>query len=282
MRRVAFLLALATTAMTLCGAPASTAGFKSSFAKPPAAAVKELGTRQGTANRNGYVFVDGRYIAPPYTVSRYGTVLRINGIQICPEVVPWDEFIKTQSGVTKQETTTGEVAAAPEPEPEPEPDFDDSDDSDTSLDDLFDDDPAPKKPASKPKRKASRPKPPKPTVKVSYSFDGDFELNDKSKALLEKINAARTRVDKHLRSGGYYFFGSGYSVVSGDAGAARHLMEKLPELMRDRTTRDAFVSGAFSAGLVNLPRPLLLELFRNRFSYPELLSRRKTQQTGGR
>ena len=191
---------MAAALAVACAADAAPA-FKSSFAAPPAEAVRALKATVGKPFSSGYVFVDGKYVKPPYKVERYGNVIRINGIQVTDQVVPWDDFLKTQSGVTVTKT---ETPAEPVPEPEPEPvveDDDDFDDSASSLDDLFDDSPAPKKP-KKAKRKAA-PRPKKPTTTVTYSMEGDFVANEKSRALVEKINSARTSIDSQLRTGGY-------------------------------------------------------------------------------
>lgn len=280
MNRIVGLLAAGLVSAFAWAAPTTTApAFTSSFAKPPAPALKALKATIGKPFKAGFVFVDGKYLPPPYTVERYGTVLRINGVQVTSEVIAWDEFVKTQSGVTVSKSESAPAAdepAAPEPEPE---EVEEDDDTESSLDDLFDDDPAPKKPKKTAKRRpAARPKPKKPTVTVSYSFDGNFEPNDKTKAYVEKINAARTRIDKHLRSGGYYCFGSRYTPVSGDAGAARHLMEKLPEVMRDSTTPESFSSALFSSGFSYLPQALMADIYRHRYEYPRLLQRRKTME----
>ena len=283
MRRILIVSAVMGLVASLTAAPvASAPAFASSFQKPPAAAAKALKATVGTSFKEGIVFVDGRYLPPPYKVDRYGTVLRINGVQVTGELIPWNEFVKTQSGVTvsKSESEPAEETPASEPEPEPEEELEEEDDSESSLDDLFDDEPTPKKakkPAAK-RRTASRPKPKKPTVTVTYSFDGEFVPNDQTKAYVDKINRARTRLDKHLRAGGYYCFGSKYQPISGDSGAARHLMEKLPEIMRDSSSPEAFRSKAFSAGFAYMPENLLADLYRNRYAYTVLIQRRKAMQ----
>lgn len=258
---------------------AAEAAFKSSFAKPPAAARKALKATVGKSFKEGFVFVDGHYLEPPYTVERYGTALRINGVIVSSEIVPWIDFVKTQAGVTVSKT---ETAPAEEPEEEPEPEEEDEelfdDETESSLDDLFDDDPAPAKKSATKKRKASRPKPKKPTVTVSYTFDGEFVPNETTKAYVAKINQARERIDKHLRAGGYYCFGSKYTPIMGDAGAARQMLEKLPELMRDCSKPEMFSSSAFSAGFAYMPQALLNDLYRNRHAYTRLIERRKQLQ----
>lgn len=262
----------------LAAAPASVA-VKNNFPRPPAAAVAALNKTVGKPFSAGYVFIDGKYIKPPYTVERYGTVVRINGFQVTSEIVPWEEFVKTQSGVTVTKTevpaaddASAEAAAEPEPEPELE---EEDDDSASSLDDLFDDDPKPKKSTVKKTTKKRVVKPKKPAAVVSYSFEGNFVQNERSKALLAKVNAARTKIDSQLRSGGNFFFSARYSNVSGDAGASRRIIEKLPEIMRKNSDREAFGQACRQAGLVYFQSALLDDLHKNRFDYLQLVERRK-------
>lgn len=266
---------LAAAMAAACGASAAPA-VKSSFAAPPADAVKYLKATVGKPFSAGYVFVDGKYVKPPYKVERYGNVIRINGIQVTDQVVSWDEFLKTQAGVTVTKTETPAEPAPAEPEPEPEEVEDYDDDSSASLDDLFDDNPAPKKP-KKAKRKAA-PRPRKPTTTVTYSMEGDFVPNEKSKSLVEKINTARTRIDSQLRSGGYFCFGSRYATVSGNASTTKLVLGKLPDAMKKGTTRDAFGTAMRQAGLTFFPLALTDDLFRNRFDYLQLAERIKSDQ----
>ncbi len=71
------------------------AGADQIMAKPlpevPQAAVDELGVSAGIPRMSGFVFIDGRYIPPPYTVTRKGNGLFINRIQI-EQPVPWTYF----------------------------------------------------------------------------------------------------------------------------------------------------------------------------------------------
>ena len=275
---------------TLCAAPAKAAApaFKSSFARPPAEAAQALKVTMGKPFTAGYVFVDGKYVKPPYKVERYGTVIRINGIQVTDQIVPWEEFVKTQSGVTatKSETPAAggdpfDEPAAPEPEPEVEEEEEDDDDSASSLDDLFDDDPAPKKKSTvkkAKKRKPAAPRPRKPVETVSYSFEGAFVPNERTKAMVTKINAVRTGIDALLRGGGYYCFGSRYAALSGDGAAAKRVIPKLPDLMKGGKDRETFGSAMRQAGLSFFPIALNDDLFRNRFDYLLLSSRIKEEQ----
>ena len=284
-RRMAMIVA-AALALPLVAAPAVTV--KNTFRRQPAEAATALKRVIGKPISTGYVFIDGKYIPPPYKVERNGLVLRVNGLQVSNPVVPWEEFIKTQEGVTVSKTTVGggtdgAAEAAPEPEPEPEEDdLDDWDDDDgaSSLDDLFDDDPKPKAAKKKPaKRRAAKPRVKKPTVQVSYSFDGAFTPNEKTQAFVAKINAERTRVDAKLRAGGFYFFGSAYPAgVSGDKTIARKMMAKLPEAMKTSESAEALAAAARQAGLVYLTPAIVNDLFKNRIDYLQLIQRRKTDE----
>lgn len=272
----------ALLALSLFGAPAKTAApqIRSSFAKPPAMAAQALKVTAGKPFSAGYVFVDGKYLPPPYKVERYGTVIRINGCQVTREIVPWSEFLKTQTGatVTRSEAPVEEDApAAEEEEVEEEEEEEEVDDTASTLDDLFDDDPAPKKAASKKKPvKKSKPKAKKkPVAKVSYSLEGDFRPNEKSKALVEKVNQVRAKIDSQLRLGGYFFFSARYSTLSGDAGASKRLFDRLPEVMKKSSDRESFGAAMRAAGLSYFPISLNDDLYKNRFDYLQLLERRK-------
>ena len=240
------------------------------FAMPeiPKASVKALGCTKGKSFSGGVVFVEGKYIEPPYVVERWGTGIRINSTPVTGQIINWNEFLKTQKGVRVVKT---ETPAAPAPAPAPVADvYDDFDDS--SLDDLFDDDPKPKKRASP--YSSQRPTAPtKPKVSVSYSLDGEFVTNSATKAMTARINAVRTEIDSILRNGGFICFGDSYSRVSGDARSALALLEKLPELQRRSENLEDFRSAVRAAGLVYLNEVLCEELFRNRVDYPRLQKR---------
>ncbi len=280
------LMVLFLAAITAAGVSAAAEAYKSSFAKPQTAALKALKATRGKEFSSGWVFVDGKYIPPPYKVERYGTVIRINGTQVTGEIVPWTEFIKTQDGV---EITRNESAPVEEPaddifdeeeeEEEEEDIFEDEDDEDSSLDDLFDDEPEEKKPAPVKKAKKKRkPRPKKPTVTVSYNFDGEFTPNDKTKEFVKKINDERTKIDKQLRTGGYILCGARYGrTIYGDSRAAKRLLSKLPGIMKDNSSAEAFRAAMSSAGFGIFPPTLIKDFHANRFVYPQLQQRLKEE-----
>lgn len=247
------------------------------FAMPevPMDSAKALGVTKGKAFRSGLVFINGKYLPPPYVVSRWGTGLRINNKPVTGQIINWTEFLKTQSGVKVSKSDVPAAAETPQPAEEPETEAQaEEEDSDTSLDDLFDDDPKPKKKTVKRKplfRKAAS----KPKATVSYSLDGGFVPNDASKALLKRINAARTEIDRTLRSGGFICFGDNYQRVSGDSRTAKQLLDKIPEMQRDASSAQAFASMVRSGGMVYFTDELCYDLYRNRIDYRKLMDRRE-------
>lgn len=222
----------------------------------PKESAKALGVTRGRSFSSGVVFIEGKYLPPPYVVERWGTGIRINSKPVTGQVIPWSEFLKTQEGV---KVTKTEVQSAPKKQTYEMDDF--------SLDDLFDDDPKPKK-----KPKTQR-KPAGPSYSVSYSMEGDFVENEASKGMVARINAVRTEIDKILRMGGFICFGESYSRISGDSNSALTLLEKLPGLMRASATLSDFKSAVRSAGLVYLHEILCEEIYRNRVDYPKIQER---------
>lgn len=236
------------------------------FPSVPKASAKALGVTRGKSFTSGLVFINGKYVKPPYVVERWGTGLRINGRKISGEVIGWNEFIKTQAGVKVTKTAAPAASAAPAVE---------QTEDESSLDDLFDDAEKGAKKGGKKSARAPR-KPAQPSV--TYSFDGEFAPNATTKALVEKINAARTDIDKKLRIGGFFFFGDGYSRVAGDAGTAWKILKTLPEAQRDNESAAALASALRSAGFVFLSDALCQDLFRNRVDYRALMDRRDSWQ----
>ena len=248
------------------------------FQPIPKESAKALRVTRGKPFSAGMVFVNGKYIEPPYVVERWGTGIRINSIPVTGQVVDWNEFLKTQDGV---KMVKREPAQAKEPTSVAQPVSvaTSAPAADTSsLDDLFDDDP---KPAPAPRAVAtpavSRPvaAPAVPRAVTTYSLSGAFKPNDSSNALLGRINLSRTEIDRILRTGGFVCFGDSYSRVSGDKRTLMAMLERLPELEQHAESLDAFRAGVRSAGLVYLNEVLCEDLFRNRIDYRKLKERRE-------
>lgn len=249
------------------------------FQPIPKESAKALGMTRGKPFVAGVVFINGKFIDPPYTVERWGTGIRINQTPVTGQVVDWSEFLKTQDGV-KVEKKTVESEAASVAVEAVAPALKDSADA---LDALFDDDPEPA--VSKPVR-STRPttvaRPAAPRTEVSYSMEGAFVPNEASRALLKRINDARTEIDRFLRTGGFICFGNNYSRVTGDKRTLVKMMAALPDLLQKSTTVEEFSAGVRSAGLVYLNEVLCEDLFRNRADYPKLRRRNARIQSAGK
>lgn len=250
MKKLLFIFAIAISCAELFGA----------FAPVSADAVKELKVAKGKPFSAGVVFVNGKFVEPPYVVERYGNVIRINKIQVTGPVCDWNEFLKVQSGASVSEVMVKPGAEEPvivgrlsESQSVLPGDWD-------SLDTLFEDDVS-----AKSKQSAKKLAPKKKTV---VSFDGAFVMNDKATELLKKINAKRTEIDLALRRGGFYCFGSSYSRVSGDSETALKILQQLPAIMRQQTDLDSFSAAVRKAGFVFFPPQLLKELLARRTDYP--------------
>ena len=244
------------------------AGSVLAFPQVPKDSARALGVTRGKSFSSGLVFINGKYLPPPYVVERWGTGLRINGRMVTGQVIDWNEFLRTQSGVKVAKQAA--APAAPSAAPAAAAPAEDDDSPAASLDDLFSD--APKADA-KPDRKApARKAVAAPTV--SYSLEGDFQPNAASKKLVARINDARTAVDARLRRGGFIFFGDGYSRVSGDAATALAILEKVPDLQQHSASAADFAASARSAGLYYLSAEVCADLFANRIDYRALQERR--------
>lgn len=242
------------------------------FQPIPKEGAKALGVTRGRPFSAGMVFINGKYIEPPYVVERWGTGIRINKEPVTGQVIDWSEFLKTQEGV-KVEKKTETVPPAPVVQ-QATPVVEDVDSS--SLDDLFDDDPKPvKRKSTSPVRSPAVARPAVPRTSVSYVLNGEFKANDASKALVERINETRTEIDRILRTGGFICFGDAYSRVTGDKRTLMAMLERLPELEQRSESLDAFRAGVRSAGLIYLNEVLCEDLFRNRIDYRKLKERRE-------
>jgi len=246
------------------------------FAPIPKESAKALKVTRGRPFSSGAVFINGKYIEPPYVVERWGTGLRVNKEQVTGQVVDWVEFVKTQPAfkVVTQEPQT--EAPSAEKEPAPESDSPASEDAaDGSLDDLFADDEPKRKPADDRKAvEARRPPVAKPKPAATYELKDEFVANDATKAMVDRINVLRTEIDRTLRLGGFVCVGDGYSQVTGDSRMLLDLLDKLPRLQKDARDERDFLARARRAGLVYLNENLLIGFYRNRGDYRKLLARR--------
>ena len=216
----------------------------SEFEKVPDAARTALKGSRGRPVRKGFVFVNGHYLAPPYTVARYGTAIFVNNVQVTDQIVSWKLFLSTQAGAAPA------AAAAPAAPAKKA----------TAIDDLFDDGGAPAKQAA-----------PEPEA----SGDGSFELNARAKQLLKRVNDYRTDINRRLLNGETCFFGKNYARVDVPQRLGRGLLDVLPEAMRDAADGADLYGRMRNRGYVFLNANLCADLIETRADYTALVERRR-------
>lgn len=248
------------------------ANSKGAFEAVPKQALVELKATIGKPFSAGLVFIDGKFIEPPYKVERYGTAFRVNGHQVTNQVVPWDEFLKTQAGVRvdKVEIPASDDAAPAAVEPGEE---ESSGDFEDDFDDLFDDTPKPKK--KKAARPARRTAPSAPKTKSTVVFEGDFRHNARTKKMLARLNKMRTNLEIALRNGGACFFGTRYSTVRADPAPADMFLDAIPAVMKNSSSFEEFSSDARAKGISFLSEDIMRDLYRNKLDYIKLKERAK-------
>ena len=235
------MVAVATAMLADAAAPA--------FEKVPDAARTALKGARGRPVRKGFVFVNGHYLQPPYTVARYGTAIFINDIQVSGQIVSWKAFLSTQtSGMP-----TATPAAAPTPAKKT-----------SAIDDLFDDD-APAKQSA-------------PAAADTGSDSGAFVSNARSMQMLKRINDYRTDINKRLLNGEACFFGSRYARVNVPQRLGRSLMDVLPEAIRDSADGNDLYRRMRGRGFVFLNAALCADLVENRADYSALAERRQAMK----
>jgi len=219
-----------------------------SFEKVPDEARVALRGTRGKPTSTGLVFVNGHYLKPPYVLARYGTAIFVNNVQVTDQIVPWRSFLATQPGAAPV------AASAPAPAAPAK--------KATAIDDLFDDAPAPAAKAAE----AAAP---------SAGTSEKFEMNERAKALLKRINDQRTALNRRLRNGETCFFGKGYARVDVPQRLGRDLIGVLPEAMRDASDGADLHNRMRARGFVFLNAQLCSELIENRADYTEIVERRK-------
>lgn len=218
------------------------------FEKVPRQAMRELKGAVGKPLAEGMVFVNGRYLAPPYRVARMGTAIFVNDVQVTHQVNSWRKFLATQPE-SAASAAAGAAAAAQPPAVA------------ASLDELFEDEDAA---GAKPAAAAEEERP--------------FKANAKSAALLQEIDAYRTLVQRKLREGNVCFFGSRYARIVVEPRIAKQLLAVLPEAMRDGESGEDMEARLRAGGIVFLNRTVCEELLQNRPDYLKITARRRQMQ----
>jgi len=270
----------------------------------PEEAKKELGSTYGVPQMDGFVFIEGKYIAPPYSVSRKGNGIFINRIQIAqpvawtavggsvPEPPPQPSVKKATDGDFEEvEEPPAPAPAADAPAEKPDGENNEvvdeqaapaeNKESDTvkkKIDDLFADDED--EPAAPPAPKAGLPRAPatpqegkvaKVTAPVSVA-----DAPAKKAELRQNLDKLRLHYENSLKQNNFFFFSESHSVISGNSGSSRTLIYALPSALRSARSAEDLLARLQRQGVYFLDLPTAVQLFRNRLSFPQLEQRLET------
>lgn len=239
-----------------------------------AEAVEVLGSTMGVPQTGGFVFIDGKYVAPPYTVTRRGNGIFINRIQVV-QPVPWvaaataDDPKKALDEDGDFEVVEADEADAKEEEEEKEAEPNDDDllfggtakKEVHAIDALFDD--TPKKKA--PERKAVQPPQPTGTAMPKQQVD----------ELKTKLDTLRKSYETALGRGDIYFFSDGRSRVNGTYGTAKTLFAVLPAALRSARSPQELLAKLNQGGVYFLDAATCSDLYKHRMSFSQLEDRQK-------
>lgn len=247
----------------------------------PDEAITALGMTIGTPKRNGFVFIEGRYISPPYTVSRKGNGIFINRIQVEQPIVWSAETLNPSVHPQPKKDEAPKTPEPVEPSPEPQPPAESAavvvTDSivvsnappaeapvGKTLDALFDDS-ATNSVAGVEKNGSGTEKKATPVVLTQKQKD----------ELRQKLDAIRVRFEQGLARGEIYFFSPKYGRVNGTYGTAKTLFSVLPEALRYAQSPQDLMSRLRQGGVSFLDASTCVDLYKNKLSFMVLNDRRK-------
>lgn len=217
--------------------------------------------------RSGYVFVNGKYMPPPYRVTRHGTVLKINGTQVTGQIIPWSKFVDVpQSSVPsvkpvsipsktpvkappKKITTVDDLFADDPPEEEMKEKPKSSPQDTSAIDELFGDGPAKAPSAAE--------------VKAEAIANATFVKTPKTVRMVNRMNTYRSDVHRQLLDGDVCFFGSRYSQINVPNQLARKFLDVLPSAIKECPDASSLYTKLRSLGFVFISRQISEELFSN-------------------
>lgn len=241
---------------------------------PPQGVVEALGSWQGKPCRAGFVFINGLYVKPPYTVEYKGNAIYLNGQLIdCPLV-----FDSSKSGaaapVTAGTNTSSKPSAAGDdffsfddaPASQPKTVSSPSTASESEDAFLLDEDEV--KSAKTP---AAAPKPAVASVQLPSA--DVLERHRQSMLRLTKI------YDDRLQQGCLLMVGRTHTRTTGTYQTGRQLIEALPMAMRASHKGRELLKVLQSKGIYFLDEPVCDAIMRNRLSFIAIDQRRTQLST---
>lgn len=247
----------------------------------PEEAIEALGTTVGTQQNSGFVFIEGRYLAPPYTVSRKGNGIFINRIQV-EQPFGWSAETLTPSAIPPPKKTAEEpkkkdpektsifsdtpaqegaepstnVLVAAEEKPAAAP-------AGNTLDALFDEGAAKVPPEEKKEAPAE-----KKAIPVVLAQKQKDELR-------QKLDMMRQRFEVGLAQGEIFLFNYKYGRLNGTYGTAKTLFSVLPEAVRYSQSPQDLMARLNQGGVYFLDINACTDLYRNKLNFMVLSDRRR-------
>lgn len=231
-------------------------------------AAAALGSAAGVPQRNGFVFIDGKYLPPPYTVTRRGNGIFINRIQV-EQPVPWFDSAQERR---KKLDDDGDFEVAEEEEKVVLGDellFGDADgakqEADAHAIDALFEDIAPAKKKVPEKKPAPAPQPP---TDAALSKQQVEELKG-------RLDAVRKKYETTLGQGDIYFFAQRHRPVNGTYGSAKTLFAVLPAALRSAQSPQDLMARLKQGGVFFLDPETCADLYKNRTSFIQLEERQR-------
>jgi hypothetical protein len=240
----------------------------------PEDAIEVLGSTAGTPQINGFVFIEGRYIVPPYTVTRKGNGIFVNRIQV-EQPFAWMAETLTVAAIPptkkpEEEEKKGDVDSSLEvPAQEPAEDF-------MKASVLP---PAEVKPVDKPEGKGLDllfgDGSPKPATEEKKAVP--VVLTPKQKhELCQRLDAIRLRFEVGLSQGEIFLFNDKNGRINGTYGTAKALFAVLPEAVRYSKSPQDLMARLNQGGVNFLDINACTDLYRYKFNFVLLSDRRRT------
>lgn len=238
-------------------------------------AISEWGDTVGVPQLTGMVFIEGRYLPPPYTVTRRGNAILINRIQVVyaffdvdqtmpknlpeaggtPAITLGDNDVAETQSIKPPSVITPEAQATKRV---------------TSIADLFSDDkPQEALAPISPSMGASQEAPSVPEQQPMTPSQ-IREMKSESLARLEHL---RSRYEMGLSQGEVFFFSQRHNHVNGTQGTARQLIGVLPEALRYAQSPLDLQTRLQQGGIYFLDLTICAAIFENRNTFPLLVSR---------
>jgi len=247
------------------------------FADVSERAVAELGSTFGLPQMTGFVFIEGRYLAPPYTVTRRGNGIFINRVFV-EAPVPWiatpvaeDDVVVPAAGAAKAVDADGdfeEEAPAVQQAPVPATKAPDAPKVAKSIDDLFDDD-FPDAPAPAARGQGV----PAALPGGDDQAGGESAAKRDKSTTLAQLERIRKGYENALSQGEIFFFGQRHNRINGNYGTARALIGVLPKALRSAQSPQDLLQKLNQGGVYFIDIAICTELFRNKNTFPLLEER---------